>query len=199
MSLLDEIDVSALSPRAERRSRLLIRGLTIAVLAVLIMLVGAVLYIVLKPTSFDPLVFQTVRIIYVDDDGDITIPQVQPFDPPSIYVNDPVPVSFAFCSTADFDFEAVGTSWFVNAETEERYLIDEGVVSIVRTGCVAPRTEIDIPAQVRSDILDLPGFGPNGEATRWFIEGTLRPTRAGGQTASWQSETFLIIADNRPN
>lgn len=188
-----------LDPGKDRRWQYGMRILTGGMIALFAIFVGIIIYWIARPEPFDPLEFQTAQVRVIAEDGAVIVPQVPGEDAPSIYIDQELPVIFNFCSTARDQFTAVGNSWFVDATHHERYVLNEGLESTVRPGCVAPRLSIKIPAQVRADLLDFAsGAGPSGEASPWYIEGELIPTRDGSVTASWRSEIFYIIAEEEP-
>lgn len=189
----------ALEPGQDRRWQYGIRILTGGMVVLFLVFVGIIIYWIARPSQFDPLEFQTAQIRVVAEDGAILVPQVPGEDAPSIYIDQELPIIFNFCSTADSEFRAVGNSWFVDATHNERYVLNENLESTVRPGCVAPRLNIKIPAQVRADLLDFAsGAGPSGDTSPWYIEGELTPTRGGGVTATWRSEIFYIVAEEEP-
>jgi hypothetical protein len=196
---LHQENSKALEPGRDRRWQYGIRILTGAMMVLFMVFVGIIIYFITKPTPFDPLRFQTVLIREVEPDGTIIIPQVPGEDAPSIYVNQTLPAVFQFCSDAEEDFVATGNSWFVDATHGTRYVLNEDIESTIRYGCVAPRLHIEVPAQVRVDLLDFAsGVGPSGAASPWYVEGELTPNRDGGVTATWKSEIFYIIAEQEP-
>lgn len=194
----DEMD-KALEPGQDRRWQYGIRILTGGMVALFLVFVGIIIYWLARPEPFDPLTFQTAQVRVVADDGAVIVPQVPGEDAPSIYIDQELPVIFNFCSDAHSEFTATGDSWFVDATHGERYVLNEDLESTIRPGCVAPRLKIEIPNQVRADLLDFAsGAGPSGDASPWYIEGELTPNRDGGVTATWRSEIFYIIAEEEP-
>lgn len=196
---MEEVSHEKLETGKERRSQLVVRVLTGGMLVLLAIFIGIVIYWIARPDPFDPLVFQTVLIREVQDDGTIVIPQVPGEDAPSIYVNQDLPANFQFCSNAEEEFKATGNSWFVDSTHGTRYVLNENLESTIRPGCVSPRLNLEVPDQVRADLLDFSsGLGPSGSASPWHIEGELTPNQDGGVTAHWKSELFYIIAENAP-
>lgn len=188
-----------LEPGKDRRWQYGIRILTAGMVALFLLFVGIIAYWVIRPEPFDPLTFQTTQVRVVAEDGAIIVPQVPGEDAPSIYVDQELPIIFYFCSSAEDIFAAVGNSWFVNGVTGEHYVLNENLQSTIRPGCVSPRLDLEIPDQVRVDLLDrASGAEPSGELTPWYIEGELTPTRSGGVTANWRSEIFYIVAAEEP-
>lgn len=198
MGLHQENDKS-LRPGQDRRWQYGIRFLTGGMVILFLVFVGIIVYWIARPEPFDPLTFQTAQVRVISDDGAVIVPQVPGEDAPSVYINEEIPIIFNFCSDATSEFRAVGNSWFVDATHNERYVLNEGLESTVRPGCVAPRLNVEIPSQVRADLLDFAsGVGPSGDSSRWYIEGELTPIRDGGVTATWRSEIFYIVAEEAP-
>lgn len=198
MSDNSDANSHTLEPGKDRRWQYMVRALTAGMVVLLLIFVGLAIYWLARPTPFDPLSFPTVLIREVKDDGTIVIPQVPGADAPSIFVNEVLPTVFQYCSNADDDFSAIGNSWFVNADTGDRYTLNQNISSVIHPGCVAPRVDIAVPAQVRIDLLE-PSSGnkPSGLTSPWYIEGELTPTRQGGVTAKWRSEIFYIVAADK--
>lgn len=189
----------SLDPGKDRRWQYTIRILTGGMFMLLAIFAAIIVYWIARPTPFDPLRFQTVLIREVSDDGTIVIPQVPGEDAPSIYINQPLPAVFQFCSDGNEEFKATGNSWFVDATHNTRYVLNEDLESTIRYGCVSPRLMIEVPDQIRSDLLDFAsGLGSSGTASPWYIEGELTPNQSGGVTATWKSEIFYIIAEREP-
>lgn len=181
---------------APKRSRWVLAALTASMIGMTAILIGVIIYWLASPEPFDPLTFDTVKVQAVEADGTIRIPQVQDVDAPSVYADEPVPLVFSFCSSATDEFTATGNSWFVDATHGTRYVLNEGIESTIRPTCVSPRLNVEIPAQVRADLLDYAsGEGPSGTASPWYIEGELTPNQDGGVTATWRSQVFFIVAD----
>jgi hypothetical protein len=182
--------------KVDRRWQYAIRVLTGGMIALFLIFGGIIVYWVARPTPFDPLIFQTAQVRTITEDGAIIVPQVPGEDAPSIYLDQDLPIIIYFCSNADEEFVAKRSSWFVDAVRGDRYLLREGLESVIRSGCVAPRLDVEIPPQVHADLLNqMNGYG---ETSSWYIEGEVTPDRDGGVTSHWRSEIFYIIAESEP-
>jgi hypothetical protein len=191
--------VLALDHGPDRRWQLFVRVLTVGMIALFGVFVAIIAYWLIRPDPFAPLTFQTVRVIQVNEDGTIIVPQVAGYDAPSIYIDQRLPLSFSFCSSSHETFDAVGNSWIVDATHGTRYELNKNLLSTIRPGCFSPRVRVELPTDLK---VDLEGFvgGPSNSplSSPWYVEGELTPEREGGVTATWQSETFLIVAEREP-
>jgi len=182
-------------PSDLRISRAL-NALIVLVAISLVVLIGVLIYSVVRPHPFDPITFETVSVQRVEGDGTIVIPQVEGFDAPSVYLGDPVPTFIERCSSADEEFDADASAYFVNQETGIRYPHTRHLDVVIESGCVQIRVGFDMPTQMIADLQDFGGVLPNPETSLWYIEGSVTPTQSGGVSADYQTELFTIV--NRP-
>lgn len=164
----------------DRTMRLVVR--TLAAVACLALVAAAAS--LLRPRSFDSLNYAPQQVAMLGDDGVTVVPRVDGFDGPAVSVADGVvPVVGTTCNTSDEPVEVEASIWWERMEPRGRriqVLDDFGLV--VEPGCEQQQYENEIPDQV---ILDRP--------QQWRITGAVTPTRDGGVTATWTTETFWLV------
>lgn len=166
----------------------------------IVALIGVLVYLSLRTTPFDPLTVDTVKIVTVDETGEVFIPQVSGIEAPSIYSTDYVPLRVSWCSTADEAYDATFSTYFhsvvseegLDAGVETRVIpsFDIGITIPVAPGCNSSNVPVAVPPEVAA--------AQRSVAARWFMVGIITPEVDGGVTTEWVSNQFIIVDVNYP-
>ena len=168
-------------------------GAMTAVSALLLVLILSL--VITGPAPTQAVFYETAKIVRVDDNGDVTIPQVEGFAAPSVEVADgEVPVQLSRCLDADIVDSVTGTAftWFVSGATGERYQFSDGTSFELQPGCAAPRFGLAFPRPVLVEAADFVDFRDE-DFSSWHLEGEYHFDDDQYENGAWRSETFLIV------
>ena len=148
-----------------------------------------------QPDDFQPLEYDTVKVVVIDDDGVPTIPQVEGFEAPSVLLSEfSVPFVADQCNTHDEEIEAHGLTWFVSEDTGDRFQFSQsGTNFVIPPGCRQLRFPLGMPRGMINEVDDQ-GDERGTDHALFFVEGELHID--GGDTAYWVSESFIVIDDD---
>jgi len=135
---------------------------------------------------FDPLDYSPQTIERVTDDGTVTVPSVNGFDPPTIQLGETVPVRGLLTNTADHPVSTAGTVVWQEEPPGRRFVILVDVPGVIAPGVTQLKFENPIPPVVEEYVRD------NG-ATAFSINGRVQVLEPGGVDATWSTATFRVV------
>jgi len=158
-------------------------------------LIVVMLWVIAQPERFQPLTYQTGRVVVIEPDGTPRVPQVGGYDAPSIVASsDGVPVNMELCSDHDETIHTTAKTWFVSSDTHTRtQFSEEGTEFPVEPGCVTIRFKLEIPREVVNEV-DNQTSARSTDSVAFTIEGEVDIDNGG--TAMWRTESFLIVDDD---
>lgn len=184
-----------MTEKREQRVNVVLKALTLAAVAVGVCMLGVLVWITfLSSSTYNPITFETVRVVEVLDDGAVRIPQVMGYEAPSINASDQaVPLLVNRCSSATESITATATTDFVVDATGERFRFSGGTDVAVTPGCVQSRFSLEMPREMLA-LVDNQDGARESDAVSFHMEGFL--DIEGGGTATWVSESYLVIDDD---
>lgn len=170
--------------RQERVERLLLPVLGVSLCLFVFSLVWVNF---LRPEEFQPLSFAEQVIVRTNDDGTITVPQVEGFPAPSVAIDDVIPVQGDVCNDHDEPVSVTGAIlWERESPRGLRIEVATGTDEI-EPGCMTLTFENPIPEEVSRNIAG------RGEAERWLISGVVEIAEPNGGTVTWATEPFWVV------
>lgn len=167
-----------------------LRVLVDLLVIVAVTVAGLVAWLVTRPDPFDPVTFEPQRVEAVDErTGEVRVPTVPGFDGiPAIRLGDPVPVTGVRCSTADTEITVTADLWWSRVDQlGTRIEVLSDFSAPVPPGCFPLRFRNDIPAEVAAIV------AAENEPSQWRLVGAVTPTREGGVTSAWSTESFWLL------
>jgi len=101
------------------------------------------------------------------------------------------------CSDAEEEVKFLFLTDFVNVRTGDRYRFSEGTEAIVQPGCDTVRFSLDIPRDLKAQLVIDRGDGILNAVSQWRMEGSsIAVDKDNAESGQWVSETFQIVDDN---
>jgi hypothetical protein len=145
----------------------------------------------IRDVPVDVISFDTQVIEELLPDGSYAIPQVEGYNKPSVMVGDDVPVRGLHCVAGNREVSAIGSMWWERLDPQGlRVLVDDDVPVVLENGCETFRYSNPMPAVVSAAVNT-----SGDDAQTWRITGTVTPISVNGKKVSWETETFLIVAE----
>jgi len=175
-------------------------GLTVAVIAVTLALVGVT--VAFAPEKGEPpslSSYDVVKVELLTDDGLKAIPRVDGFGAPSIQVGDDIPLVFARCNVSpdQESYDAIADAWWVGPDGERYPQAAQSTPVEIGPGCIKLRVSLEMPNAVAVAAVG-PFDGDVAGSSEWIIEGQVDPVEGDSAAAIWNTETFLIVAPDTP-